>query len=157
MKLLAIGYLLILTAFTSRHIINRDEISITISKTACGSYQVKNDTTVIGYVVKPFYLNVDDKEREISNFEKLLRVRYGKEYNKYGRAYWFVNDNAKDTLLQVVMLSSEQMASISNWQCEEKDVDTYKLSSKHKFTAKHPQFITYNCSKRRFKIDGDPD
>lgn len=156
MKLLAISLLVFTSCSMSKQIIKTKDISITLSKMQCGSYEVKNNESIIGYVVKPFVVEVE-KVLLITQFENLIVNDYAGYYNRFYRTYWFIKNSASDTLLEVVMLSPKQISSIPNWQCEEQDVDTYKRNRKNLFNAEHPQFITYNCSKGRFKILGDPD
>lgn len=157
MKLLAIGLLLFTSCSVAKQIINTNNLTITLAKMECGSYEVKNSGELIGYVVKPFVIETDRKEYYITQFENLIKANYSNYYNKFYRTYWFVKNSAADTTLQVVMLSPKQVELIPNWQCEEQDVDTYKRNRKNLFDAEHPQFIIYNCSKGRFKILGDPD
>jgi len=158
MKLLAIICLLVfISCSVSKKIINTSALAITLTKSECGSYAVKNNGELIGYVVKPFYVEAENKEVYITQFENLIKSNYSNYYDNFYRTYWFIKNSASDTLIDVVMSSPKQVNSIPNWQCEEQDVDTYKRNRKNFFDAQHPQFITYNCSKGRFKILGDPD
>ena len=112
---------------------------------------------LIGYVVKPFYIEVEKKENHIVQFEKLIKANYSDYYDRFYRTYWFSKNSSSDTLILVAMLSTKQLSSIPNWQCEEQEADTYNLLYKNKSNNKHPRFFTYNCTKGRFKILGDPD
>lgn len=157
MKILVIGLWVFSSCSMSKPVIKTKTILITLTKTQCSSYEVKNSGELIGYVVKPFVVDVEKKDALITQFENLLKTNYSSYYNKFYRTYWFIKNSASDTLIEVVMLSHKQISSIPNWQCEEQDVDTYKRNRKGLFDAAHPQFISYNCSKGRFKILGDPD
>ncbi|MBK7883706.1 MAG: hypothetical protein IPJ81_07820 [Chitinophagaceae bacterium] len=151
-------YLLSLFSCTTiKPILNTEKLTITLTKEQCGSYEVKNNGELMGYVVKPFVIEVEKKEDYITWFENIIKTDYSNYYNKFYRTYWFIKDNAQDTILQVVMLSPKQLKFIPDWQCEEQDVDTYKRNRKNLFSIKHPQFLTFNCSKNRFKKAGDPD
>lgn len=158
MKLfVVIGLLIFISCDVSKQIINTKEISISLSKIECGSYEVKNSGKLIGYVVKPFYVEAEKKEDHIIQTENLIKANYSNYYDRFYRAYWFIKNSKGDTTLDIVMLSTKQVGAIPNWQCEEQDVDTYKRNRRNLFDVKHPQFITYNCSKGRFKVLGDPD
>lgn len=120
---------------------------ITIDSTECGSYEVKSDKTAIGYVVKPFVVEVD-KIEVITEFERKLKTKYKNKFNKDYRSYTFTTDRAGDTILMTLFLSSKQAENIPNWKCELQEVDNYPKSS---------EWVYYNCSKNRFKVPGDPD
>lgn len=120
---------------------------ITVDSTQCGSYEVKSNETTIGYVVKPFVVEVDRTE-EITEFERKLKMKYENKFNKDYRTYAFTTDRAGDTILMTLFLSSKQAENIPNWKCELQEVDTYPKSS---------EWVYYNCSKNRFKVPGDPD
>jgi len=126
---------------------NIGDNQIIIDSTECGSYEVKSDQTTIGYVVKPFVVEVDRTE-EITEFERKLKTKYKNKFNKYYRSYTFTTDRAGDTILMTLFLSSKQAENILNWKCELQEVDAYPKSS---------EWVYYNCSKNRFKIPGDPD
>lgn len=131
------------------------EISISLTELECGSYEVRNNDYVIGYVVKPFVVDLQGRESHIAQFEKLVWEKYSHFYNKFYRAYWFLDNNASDTVMEVVMIP-RHADSMGNWQCEEQEVEIY-ARGKRSFDKMHPQFITYNCSKRRLKVLGDGD
>lgn len=154
MKLLAISLMIFASCNVSKQVINRKDISISLTKIQCGSYEVKNNKEVIGYMVKPFYIEVEKKDKYISQFENLIKATYSNHYNKFYRIYWFIKNSAGDTTLAVTFLKPKLAYSIPNWQCEEQDVDTYFHSKKYPRSGKS---ITYNCSKGRFKVLGDPD
>ena len=120
----------------------------------CGSYEVKNYESPIGYAVKPFIIEVENRGAEITKFENLIKSSYNNDYRNFLRVYLFTKNSAGDTILNVIMLKPKLAYSIPNWQCEEQDVDTYFRSKKYPHSSKS---ITYNCSKGRFKILGDPD
>jgi len=120
---------------------------ITIDSTQCGSYEVKSNETTIGYVVKPFVVEVD-RLKEITEFERKLRVKYKNKFNRDYRTYAFTTDRAKDTILITLFLSSKQGENIPGWKCELQDVSTY---------PKRSEWVYYNCSKNRFKVPSDPD
>lgn len=126
-------------------------------KTKCGSYEVKNNEELMGYVVKPFYVEVEKKEDYILQFEKLIKANYSDYYDRFYRTYWFSKDRGSDTLIIVEMLSSKQLSSVPNWQCEQQDVDIYNQLNKKRKSSRHPPYFIYNCTKSRFKILGDPD
>src|SRR5690349_1307675 len=123
MKLLVIGLLIFISCNAPKQIINTKDISITLSKIQCGSYEVKNNESTIGYAVKPFIIEVEKKDDEITKFEKLLNATYNNYYNNFFRVYSFTKDRGNDTILVVIMLSAKQIKSIPNWKCEEQDVD----------------------------------
>ena len=141
----------------SHKIIDVQKPKIGISKTDCGSYEVANDEKIIGYIVKPYLLEINAKENYISDFENLLQRKYRSFYKNYFRTFWFIPNSVADTILVAVMLSPNEIKNIPKWQCEEQDIDTYKRNHENLFNDKHPQFIAYNCSKGRFKILSDPD
>ena len=126
---------------------NIGDNQITVVSTQCGSYEVKNNETTIGYVVKPFVVEVD-RAKEITEFERKLRMKYKNKFNKDYRTYAFTTDRAGDTILMTLFLSSKQAENIPNWKCELQEVDNYPKSS---------EWVYYNCSKNRFKVPGDPD
>jgi len=155
MKLLIIiGLLILASCNVSKPVIsNTKDISISLPKMQCGSYEVRNSETVIGYVVKPFIVELN-RSAEITQFEKLLRASYANRYDNFFRVYLFTKNNSADTILNVIFLNPKLAFSIPNWKCEEQDVDTYFRSKKY---PRSSNSITYNCSKARFKILGDPD
>lgn len=44
---------------TSKRIIETKSLDITLTKTECGSYEVKNYESLIGYTVKPFVIEME--------------------------------------------------------------------------------------------------
>ncbi|MBB6612554.1 hypothetical protein H7F15_16030 [Pontibacter sp. Tf4] len=158
MKVLAIIILIIFASCSvSKKIINTNDLTITLSKTECGSYEVTNNGDLIGYVVKPFYLETDKKDVCITQFENSIKANYYDYYDKFYRTYWFVKNNVSDTLILVQMFSPRQVGLVPDWQCEEQEVDVYNKLNKNKDSSKYPPTFTYNCTKSRFKIIGDPD
>ena len=121
--------------------------SINVSLTECGSYEVNFNQKVIGYVVKPFVVEVD-KVKEIKEFERKLKLKYKNKFNKDFRIYFFTVDREGDIILMTLFLSPKQVRNISNWKCELQEVDSYPKRSK---------WVDYNCSKNRFKTLRDPD
>jgi hypothetical protein len=157
MKLSIIGLLIFLSCNAPKEIIDTKNLAITLTKTECGSYEVKNNEVLIGYVVKPFYVEVDKKEDYILQFEKLIKTNYSDYYDRFYRTYWFSKDRGSDTLIIVEMLSAKQLSSVPNWQCEQQDVDIYNQLHKNRKSSKYPTYFIYNCTKARFKVLGDPD
>jgi hypothetical protein len=157
MRLSIIGLLIFLSCNAPKKIIHTKDLTLTLTKTECGSYEVKDNEELIGYVVKPFYVEVEKKENHIIRFEKLIKANYSDYYDRFYRTYWFSKNSSSDTLILVAMLSAKQLSSIPNWRCEEQEADTYNLLYKNKSNNKQPLFFTYNCTKGRFKILGDPD
>ena len=143
MRLSILGLLIFISCNAPKKIIHIKDLTLTLTKKECGSYEVKDNEELIGYVVKPFYIEVEKKENHIVQFEKLIKANS--------------KNSSSDTLILVAMLSTKQLSSIPNWQCEEQEADTYNLLYKNKSNNKHPRFFTYNCTKGRFKILGDPD
>jgi hypothetical protein len=137
----------------STEISNHD---ITLEKTSCGSYEVKNNLKLIGFLVKPFYVQVDKKEKYISEFEDSLTKRFTGYYDKLFRVYWFGKNRVSDTIIFVYLLSPKQLALIPDAKCEEQEADLYNKLYKKKGT-KHPFWFIYNCSKGRFRQSTDPD
>ena len=135
MKLLTIGLLIFISCNTPKQIIDTKNLAITLTKTECGSYEVKNNASLIGYAVKPFYVEVEKKGDEITKFENLLKGSYAIYYNNFFRTYSFTKNRNADTILVVIMLSYKQASSIPDWQCEEQDVDTYKRNRGSLFDA----------------------
>ncbi|MGE5520259.1 MAG: hypothetical protein ACM3VS_10065 [Candidatus Dadabacteria bacterium] len=155
MKLfLIIGLLIFTSCNVSKQIINTKDMLISLNKMQCGSYEVKNYESPIGYAVKPFIIEVENRSAEITKFENLVKSSYNNRYRNFFRIYLFTINSTGDTILNVIMLKPKLAYSISNWQCEEQDVDTYFRSKKYPHSGK---VITYNSSKGRFKILGDPD
>lgn len=153
MKLFVATSILILTSCNaSKQVLNPEKISISLIKTQCGSYEVKNNESTIGYVVKPFIVETN-RVNEITNFEKLVNRSYNNSYRNDYRIYLFTKNSIGDTVLNVIMIRPKKAGTIPNWRCVEQDVDTY-WRKRH---AKNPKMINYNCSKGRFKIFGDPD
>ncbi|SFW68318.1 hypothetical protein SAMN02927921_03291 [Sinomicrobium oceani] len=144
--LLALGLLI---SCNSTKLINENigDNQITISLTECGSYEVKNNQVTIGYAVKRFIVEVD-RVKEITEFERKLRVKYKNKFNKDYRVYTFTTDRAGDTILMTLFLSSKQVENNPNWKCQLQEVGTY---------PKRSVWVDYNCSKNRFKVPGDPD
>ena len=144
--LLALGLLI---SCNSTKLVNENigDNQITIGLTECGSYEVKNNQVTIGYAVKRFIVEVD-RVKEITEFERKLRVKYKNKFNKDYRIYTFTTDRAGDTILISKFLSSKQVENNPNWKCQLQEVGTYPKRSVN---------IFYNCSKNRFKVPGDPD
>ncbi|HRP45415.1 MAG TPA: hypothetical protein PLU27_11660 [Ginsengibacter sp.] len=140
-----------------KNIIKDKEMSISLTTTECGSYGVRNHGDLIGYVVKPFYVEVEDKEKYIIRFENLIKANHSNYYDRFYRTYWFSRNSVSDTLILVEMLSSKDVNLISNWQCEVQEVEVYNQLYGYKNSSKPPRSFIYNCSKNRFKILGDPD
>ena len=157
MKLLAIGLLIFISCNVSKKIIDTKNLTITLAKTECGSYEVKNNGELVGYIVKPFYVEVENKENYILQFEKLIKTNYSNYYDRFYRTYWFAKNSVSDTLILIEMLSPKQLNLIPNWQCEEQEVDVYNRLYRNKTNNKHPRSFIYNCTKGRFKVIGDSD
>ena len=146
----------LLAAFScnvSKNIIVTKDLNTLISKIECGSYDVKNYEKLIGYIVKPFVIEIENKESYIYQFELYLKNTYSNYYNKFYRVYWFSYNNKSEILLQVVMLSNKQILQIPNWQCEDQDVDIYTRNRKYLFDSEHPQFIVYNFANGHLQMD----
>ncbi|MWB93851.1 hypothetical protein GON26_05725 [Flavobacterium sp. GA093] len=124
-----------------------EENQIIVTSTQCGSYEVQSNETTIGYIVKPFVVDID-RAKEITEFERNLKMKYANKFNKDYRTYAFTKDRAGDTILMTLFLSAKQFANIPNWKCELQEVDTYPKSS---------EWVYYNCSKNRFKVPTEPD
>jgi hypothetical protein len=122
---------------------------ITVDLTECGSYEVKNNQTTIGYAVKPFVVEVD-RVKELTEFEQKLKTKYKDKFKKDYRVYSFTKDRAGDTILNTIFLASRHTKNIPNWECELQEVDIY-------WPKNSSEWVTYNCSKNRFKVLGDPD
>ncbi|HZJ20828.1 MAG TPA: hypothetical protein VFD35_10820 [Pricia sp.] len=71
---------------------------ITVNLSQCGSYEVKSNETTIGYIVKPFVVQVE-RTKEITEFERKLRIKYKNKFNKDYRTYAFTTNRAGDTIL----------------------------------------------------------
>ena len=130
------------------------ENNIAIVKTECGSYAVNNNGKLIGYIVKPFYVEAEKKENHIAKFENLILAKYSEYYNKFYRTYWFMINSTGDTTIHIVFLSTKQIKLIPDWECEEQPVEVYNRIYRKR---NHPSFFMYNCSKSRLRISGDPD
>lgn len=152
MKQLIIVLVVLTSCNTSKKIINTKDISISLTKIQCGSYEVKNNESVIGYAVKPFIIEVD-RMKEITRFENLSKSNYKNRYEKFYRIYLFTKNSIGDTALNVIMIKPKHASLIPDWQCEEQELDTY-WRKRH---ATSPLILNYNCTKGRFKILGDPD
>lgn len=148
-NLLALFVMLLTLSCNTTKVPNQSivENQIIIASTQCGSYEVKNKETTIGYIVKPFVVKVD-RAQEITKFERKLKMQYKHKFNKDYRTYVFTTDRAEDTILMTLFLPAKQVKNIPNWNCELQEVDIYPKSS---------EWIYYNCSKSRFKIPTDPD
>lgn len=152
-QVLTISLFVSLSCNTAKPIINTKKISISLTKMQCGSYEVKNNENTIGYAVKPFIIEVN-KSTEITRAENLIKFNSLNHYDNFFRIYVFTKNSAGDTILDVTFLKPKLAYSIPNWQCEEQDVDTYFRSKEYPHSGKS---LTYNCSKKRFKILDDPD
>jgi hypothetical protein len=157
MKLFVISLLVFTSCSVSKKMTNTKDLTIILTKTECGGYEVMNKEQLVGYVVKPFYVEVEKKEKYIVQFENLIKANYANHYDKFYRTYWFVKNSVSDTLISVQILSPKQVHSIPNWKCEEQEVDIYNQLNRNKNDAKYPRAFAYNCSKGRFKNLGDPD
>lgn len=157
MKLSIIGLLIFLSCNAPKKIIDKRNLSITLTKTECGSYKVDNNEELIGYVVKPFYVEVQNKDGYILQFEKLIKANYSNHYDRFYRTYWFSKDRGFDTVIIVEMLSAKQLGSVPNWQCEQQDVDIYNQLNRNRNSGNYPGYFIYNCTKARLKVLGDPD
>lgn len=140
--------LLILSCNTTK-VINQSvgDNQIIVTSTQCGSYEVKSNKTTIGYIVNPFVVKVD-RAKEITEFERKLKMEYKNKFNKDYRTYAFTTNRAGDTILMTLFLSAKQAENIPNWKCELQEVDTY---------PKNSEWVYYNCTKNRFKIPADLD
>lgn len=157
MKLFMIGLFIFISCNAPKKIFDITNLAITLTKTECGSYEVKNNEALIGYIVKPFYVEVDKKQNYIIQFETLVRANYSDYYDRFYRTYWFSKNGVSDTLIIVEMLSAKQLSSIPNGRCEQQDVDVYNQLRKNRKSGKYYTYLIYNCTKERFKILGDPD
>lgn len=129
---------------------------IEISKTECGSYQIKNNQKLIGYAVKPFILKVNRK-KEISEFEDLLKIKHKNNFKNDYRIYSFTKNWVGDTILNTYFFNERLIKDNPNWKCEEQDIDTYWPKKNTLFGEKHVKWLSYNCSRNRLKVAGDPD
>jgi len=120
---------------------------IRVNLTECGSYEVKNNQISIGYLVKPFFVKVDEVS-EITDFEKKLKNKYRKKLKNKIRIFFFTKNRDGDTILMTHFLSSKYLQKIPDWKCELQEVGTY---------PRRTISIDYNCSKNRFKVLGDLD
>ena len=105
MKLFVIIWLFIFTSCVkSKQIINTKDLSISLDKMSCSSYEVKNFENPIGYLIEPFILEVKNTNSVIISFEKLLKSSFYNRYNSYLRIYLFTTNSTSDTILNVVCL-----------------------------------------------------
>jgi hypothetical protein len=154
MKLLMLLSLLCLFSCskTSR-IKNDNDATISLTKTECGSYAVKNKGKLVGYVVKPFIPDAENKEAHITRFENLVKTNYSRFYDKFYRIYIYNKNSAGDTTLFIEMLPIRQTRLVPNWKCEEQGLNVYEKTYQKR---KNPGSFEYNCSKGRFHMKGDP-
>lgn len=141
--------LIFLLAFSScvqKHYQDLKKEDIVLWKVGCGSYEVKNNHSTIGYLIPLIYKEVDSTNYYIMEFENLIRNRLPNYYNKCYRVYVFTTDNNNELILKVTMLSPKHIKFIPNWQCELQDIDKYK--PKHIKTP-HYLFVDYNCTKHK--------
>lgn len=159
-KIIFIACITLLSCHTAKKITTSNN-EMNVSKTQCGSYEIKKGNTVLGYVVQPFYIKFPDMEQgiknEVSVLETLLSEKYSTYYDNSLRVYYFTINRSKDTIIDVLMLTKKQADLISNWQCEFLDVDQYKTKHRHKSSKEYPDTFVFNCSKKRFKDVNDPD
>mgnify|MGYP006434230289 CR=1 FL=1 len=121
---------------------------ITVHKTKCGSYEVNNNETTIGFIVKTFEIKVD-RRKAITEFERKLIEKYKNKFDRDYRIYAFTKNRAGDIILMTLFLSYNQAKDIpDSWKCEFKEVQVYPKRSK---------WVDYNYTKNRFKVPGDPD
>jgi len=146
-KSISVLLLLALVLFISCNsvrLINRNigDNQISVSTTQCGSYEVKSNEKIIGYIVKPFIVEVD-RAKEITKFERKLRIKYGNKFSKDYRIYHFTTNRYGDTTILVTgFLSSKELNKFPNWKCKLQGVDTY---------PKKMKFVVFNCSKNQFR------
>lgn len=150
-------FFLAFSSCLSKRILDAEKIQITLEKTQCGSYEIKSQGIVIGYNVKPFHLEVQAKEYSIANFERSIFAEYKHQYDKYFRVYTFTKNSVGDTAMNVIMLKPKKASTLSDWKCIELPVGVYWQRHRKIFNSHKREFIQYNCSKRRLKIEQDPD
>lgn len=143
---LALGVLL---SCNSTKLINQSigDDQIIADSTECGSYEVRSDGTTIGYIVKPFVVEIE-RAKKITEFERKLKIKYKAKFNKDYRSYTFTTDRVGDIILMTAFLSPKEVENIPNWKCELQEVHIYPKST---------EWIYYNCSKKRFKVPGATD
>ena len=130
----------------SKKVTYNENSEIKLSITECNSFEVTNNGVLIGYVVKPLYVEVLKKEAYILKFEMLIKEKYFKHYDTFYRTYWFSKTSTSDTTMMVQMLSKKQANLISNWRCEEQEADVYNKLFSGKSGDKYPSSFTYNCT-----------
>ena len=138
-----------------------NNISTTISKTDCGSYEVKSANKVLGFVVQPFYTKFANMEQGLAkntaSFENLLSDNYSSYYDNSLRVYFFTINRGNDTIMDVLMLTKTQASLVKNWQCQFLNIDSYKTKHRHRTSKRHPAAFIFNCNKKRFKTADDPE
>ena len=147
---------LILSCNLMKQVQNITSSNIAVSLTECGSYEVKNNQIIIGYAVKPFVVEVD-RVNEITDFEQKLRIKYKDKFKKDYRIYSFTTDRVGDTILNTIFFAQKHTKGIPDWKCELQEVDTYWPKKNSLFKSKKPEWVAYNCSKKRFKVPSYPD
>ena len=154
LSILLLVILSLISCNATNKIGNNNDIVISLTNIDCGSYAVSNNGVLIGYVVKPFWIDVQNKEIHIARFENLLKTKYFSFYDKLLRVYSFSKNGSGDTTLLVDMLSIRQTKLIPDWQCKTQTVEV--LNSIY-IKRKYPSTFWYNCSKSRFRMPGDLD
>lgn len=69
MKVFAVLSLLIFSCCSSsKQIVSNGNLVVSLNKMDCGSFEVRNYETTIGYVVKPYIIELETRHIEIANF-----------------------------------------------------------------------------------------
>jgi hypothetical protein len=157
MKLLVFICIFFLGCISGRQPVVSENIAISLNQTACGSLEVKNNETTIGYVVRDVDLSLLVKTKAISQSEELLIKTYNKYYSRFQRVYLFKVTRLLDTVLLTVMLSKQQTDSILDWNCKEQDLNTYQRGSPFWKDPSHNHILAYNFTKNRFNLPSEND
>jgi len=120
---------------------SRQTMMLSISKTKCGSYAVINEKDTLGFIAKPFIIDIDTTTKfKIQEFEIEVKKKYPHKFNKKWRIYFFdIRD--KDTVLMTLIISPKRLNKNPEWKCTFDEVQNY---------PKHSKWIDYNLSTHSF-------
>ncbi len=135
-----LSFLLLTNCYPTKSF-SRQTMMLSISKTKCGSYAVMNEKDTLGFIVKPFIIDMDTTTKfKIQEFELKVKKKYPHKINKRWRIYFFDIRN-KDTVLMTLIISPKRLNKNPEWKCTFDEIQHY---------PKHSKWIDYNFSKHSF-------
>lgn len=152
------GFILLFASCrTTQNSMTPDNLFLSADKNECGSYEVKSNERSVGYVVKPFVVDLNNKIVYIRLMEHALKTTCANHYDNYYRIYWFFKSRASDTAIRIAMLSYDQTKKLSDWKCGEPDIQGHHSKIARHFNSRFPQYFLYNCATGILKLLEEDD